>query len=163
MKPFEILLQGEAISDVQLISLAEGAGHADVLAAAAKLREAGHDGDFLIFEQDEEKPLDPRRALPKPKPGRPLCLHVHRCTKIKVEVSYNGRTQSVELAPGRTVGAVKTLAAVKLFGMTPHDAAEHVLQLAGTNDRPDVDTHIGSLARRCAVVFDLVPLVRVEG
>lgn len=163
MKNLEILLQGEAIADVQLVTLAEDAGLADVLAAAEKLREPGYDGEFHVFPQDDDKPLKPGRPLPKPPHGRPLCLHVHRCTKIKVDVSYNGRTKSVELAPGRTVGAVKTLAAIKLFGMTEHDAAEHVLQLAGTNDRPDADTHIGSLARRCQVAFDLVPLVRVEG
>lgn len=163
MKTIEILLQGEALPEVQLVVLPVDAGVAEVLAAAAELRGVGHEGEFLLFAQDDDKLLRPGRPLPKPPAGQPLCLHVHRCTKIKVEVSFNGKVKAVEVAPGRTVGAVKTLAAVKLFGMDSHDAAEHVLQLAGTMDRPDADTHIGSLARHCRVAFDLVPLVRVEG
>jgi hypothetical protein len=49
--------------------------------------------------------------------------------------------------------------------MDPGDAAEHVLQLTGTADRPDADTHIGALAScpDCRLAFDLVPLKRVEG
>src|SRR5690606_13283876 len=126
MKTIEILLQGEAIPEVQLVVLPHEAGIAELLAAAAELRGAGHDGEFLVFVQDDDKPLKPSRRLPKPPVGQPLCLHVHRCIKINVEVSFNGKVKTVELAPGRTVGSVKTLAAVKLFGMDPHDAAEHV-------------------------------------
>lgn len=163
MKTLEIILQGEAIGDVQLVVLPEGAGHAEVLIAAAELRGPGHEGEFLVFVQEEDAPLKPHRPLPKPPRGGPLCLHVHRCKAIEIEASFNGRTKEVSFAPSRTVGSVKTIIATKLFGMTPHDAAEHVLQITGTTDRPDADIHIGSLAKRCRVAFDLVPLVRVEG
>lgn len=163
MKTLEILLQGEAIADVQLVVLPAEAGHAEVLAAAAELRAPSHDGAFWLFVQDSDTPLHPGRPLPKPPHDGPLCLHVHRCKAITVEASFNGRTKEVELAPGRTVGATKTYVATKLFKMTEHDAAEHVLQLAGTAERPDTDTHIGALAKHCRVAFDLVPLVRVEG
>lgn len=164
MKTIDILLQGEAIADVQLVTLDASADLDALLAAAAKLRGPidGDEADFLAFLQDEDTPLK-RGKLPRPKPGQPLCIHVHRCGKIKVEAMFNGQVKKVELAPSRTVGAAKTYVAVKLFGMSKHDAAEHVLQLAGTTDRPDADTHLGSLARRCSVAFDLVPLIRVEG
>jgi hypothetical protein len=159
----DTLLQGEAITDIQLISLDDDASLEDVLREAAKLRNADaaeEDGAYHVYVQDEDAPL---KRLPKPKPGIPLCLHVSRCRKVDVSVSYNGKTKALELAPSRTVGAVKLLAAIKLFGMSEHDAAEHVLQLAGTDTRPDTDIHIGSLARRCKIAFDLVPHVRVEG
>lgn len=162
MSHLEILLQGDELADVQLLSLAPDADLAALLAAAAKLLPPGLTGDWLVFLQDDDTPLKPGR-LPRPKPGQPLCLHIHRCRKIKVSVSFNGETKEVELAPSRTVEATKTLAAVKLFGMNRHDAAEHVLQLSGTAERPDADIHIGALARKCSVAFDLVPLVRVEG
>jgi hypothetical protein len=163
MTTIEILLQGEAIHEIELVVLAVGAGADEVLAAAGKLRAPGHDGQYLVFLQDDDTPLRHGRPLPQPSSGGPLCLHVHRSAKIKVEVRYNGSVKTVELAPSRTVGAVKVLAAEKLYGMDRHDAAEHVLQVAGSNERPDADTHIGSLAHHCEVVFDLVPLVRVEG
>lgn len=164
MKPIDILLQGEAIAEVQLITLGGDADLAALLAEAAKLRGVTEeaDGEFLVFVQDEDAPLK-RGKLPRPKPGQPLCLHIHRCRKITVEVSFNGEVKTVDLAPSRTVGATKTYAAVKLFGMSKHDAAEHVLQIAGSTERPDADIHLGALARRCGVAFDLVPLVRVEG
>lgn len=163
MKTLEILLQGEAIADVQLIVLPVDAGHGEVLAAAAELRAPGFEGEFLLFVQESDTPLKPDRPLPKPPQDGPLCLHAHRCKSITVEASFNGRTKTVEFAPGRTVGSIKTYIATRLFGMTQHDAAEHVLQLADTTERPDADTHVGSLASHCRVAFDLVPLVRVEG
>lgn len=164
MTHIDILLQGEAIRDIQVISLPRGSALALVLAEAEKLRgPINCDGEFLIFIQEEDKPLKPHLPLPTPKPGVPLCLHVHRCVKVKVEVTFNGKTKEVVLAPSRTVGATKTYTAIKLFGMDAHDAGEHVLQIAGTDVRPDTDIHIGSLAKHCAVAFDLVPLIRVEG
>lgn len=164
MSTIEILLQGEGIADIKLIALDHDAGLADLLEHAAKHRGPIEEGGatFLVFLQDEDAPLKPGK-LPRPKPGQPLCLHVHRCKSVKVAASFNGETKHIDLAPSRTVGAAKTLIATKLFGMSRHDAAEHVLQLAGTNERPDADTHIGTLARHCTVAFDLVPLVRVEG
>lgn len=164
MNTIDILLQGEAIADIQLVTVPHDADLSALLGAAAKLRSVTEhgDGEFLVFLQDEDKPLKPGK-LPHPRPGQPLCIHVHRCRKVKVEVSFNGETKSAELSPSRTVGASKTHFAVKLFRMSKHDAAEHVLQLADTTERPDADTHLGALARHCGVKFDLVPLIRVEG
>jgi hypothetical protein len=50
-------------------------------------------------------------------------------------------------------------AARDAFHMTERDAAEHVLQIRGTNLRPDREVHIGALAHHgaCAVAFDLSP------
>jgi hypothetical protein len=162
MPNLDILLQGDDLPDVQFFSLGADADLAALFDAAAKFHPAIATGDWLVFVQDEDTPLKPGR-LPRAAAGQPLSLHIHHCRKIDVAVSYNGETKSADLAPSRTVGAVKTLAAVKLFGMNRHDAAEHVLQLAGTTERPDADIHIGALARKCRVAFDLVPLVRVEG
>jgi hypothetical protein len=49
--------------------------------------------------------------------------------------------------------------------MTPEEAGEHVLQIAGTHDRPAPSTHLGALAAcpHCQVIFDLVPDQRVNG
>lgn len=49
--------------------------------------------------------------------------------------------------------------------MQPGDIAEHVLQIAGSNEQPDVDTHIGTLTacQACSVIVDLVPAHRING
>ena len=50
------------------------------------------------------------------------------------------------------------------FGLTPTDAAEHVLQITGTNVQPDLADHIGSFVdKRCVVSLSLVPKIRNEG
>jgi len=49
--------------------------------------------------------------------------------------------------------------------MTDEDAGEHVLQVAGSHDRPAPGTHIGALTdgKVCGLAFDLVPDQRVNG
>lgn len=167
MKVIEILLQGEAIPDIQVIVVEGEDPHGrHVLAKAAEHRKAPiMDGEFLVFVEDVDEPLDLDCALPKTDEGKPLRLHVHRCRSVAVSVTFNGETAEHRFGPGTTVETVKKWAAIKRFGMTPSDAAEHVLQLTGSATRPEPDTHIGSLvtAGNCAVRFDLVPLKRVEG
>ena len=167
MKTIEILLQGEAIPDIQVVVVeAEHANARHVLAKAAEHRKHPiADGEFFVFLEDAEAPLDLDHRLPKTDEGRPHRLHVHRCRAVAVAVTFNGETVDHRFGPGTTVETVKKWGAIRKFGMTPQDAAEHVLQLSGTTTRPEPDTHIGSLvsAGNCALRFDLVPLKRVEG
>jgi hypothetical protein len=165
MKTVEILLQGEDISDIQVVVIEEENPHGHhVLDRAAECRKTkGHEGEFLIFIEDIDEPLDPKKPLPPSHAGAPHRMHVHRCRVVSVGVSFNGTTAEHRFGPGNTVEKVKRWAA-KHFGLSPADAAEHVLQLAGSSIRPEPDTHIGSLTgNTCAVRFDLVPLKRVEG
>ena len=95
----------------------------------------------------------------------PRSMHVTRCLKVKVAVRFNGETKSRVFPPSATVERVRRWAALRAFGMSPRDAAEHILQIQGTTTRPDRDTHTGALTdgKTCAVAFDLVPSKRVEG
>jgi hypothetical protein len=165
VKIIEILLQGEGVPDIQVVRLGHDKTVADLLAAAAAHRKEVLEGDFLVFVEDDEEPLAPGAALPEGAHGQPARLHVHRCRQVEVAVTFNGVTKEHRFGPGTTVATVKKWAAIKAFGMTPADAAEHVLQLAGTTDRPEPDTHIGALVRcpHCLLRFDLVPHKRVEG
>lgn len=165
MKTIEILLQGEHIPDIQIVHVDHNGGIAALLAEAARHRTCNADGEMLVFIEDEDEPLTHECGLPRRHgDGGPPRLHVHRCRRVEVSVMFNGVKEDRQLGPGKTVAAVKRWAA-KAFGMAPADAAEHVLQLVGTSDRPDADTHIGALAScpECMVAFDLVPLKRVEG
>lgn len=165
MKNIEILLQGENIPDIQLIVLDHGKLIKDVLAAAARYRKGEIEGDFHVFPEDGDEPLGLHDPLPKSEDGQPVRLHIHRCHRIDVTVFFNGMNKEHSFGPGKTIAGVKKWAAIKAFGMDPGDAAEHVLQLAGTTVRPEPDTHIGSLVScpDCRLAFDLVPLKRVEG
>lgn len=159
-----ILLQGEAIPDIAFLTLDGRPSVQDILAAAAKLRGDAGNSDYLVFIEGEDEPQEVHGHLPKGKDGEPLRVQVHRCRKIAVTVTFNGVPKTDDFAPGRTVESVKK-AMARAHGLDPRDAAEHVLQLAGSTDRPDADTHIGALVGHgeCALAFDLVPLKRVEG
>jgi hypothetical protein len=93
-----------------------------------------------------------------------LKVHLHRCHRIEVSVTFNG-TKEHDFAPGASVARVKRWAVEKAFPMSPEDAGEHVLQIAGTSERPSLSTHLGSLTAcpGCRVRFDLVPHERVNG
>lgn len=165
VKDTEILLQGEHIPDIQLVTLARGKKVRDLLAAAAQHRKEEAEGDFYVFAEGSDQPFAADDDLPSSEDGQPVRLHVHRCGRITVTVTFNGLTKEHNYGPGTPVATVKKWAAIKAFGMDPADAAEHVLQLAGTTDRPEPDTHIGALVSGpdCSLAFDLVPLKRVEG
>ena len=166
MTKIDILLQGEGINDIELVSLDEGATFGDLLDRTAKgIGESSEKSGNLLYLEDEEEPVPPKRKIPPHASGKPHRVHIHRCRRIEVATTFNGETQTVALPPALTVGTAKRRIAQGLFGMDPKDAAEHVLQLTGTAERPEPDTHLGSLVGdgACALAFDLVPLTRVEG
>jgi hypothetical protein len=55
--------------------------------------------------------------------------------------------------------------AAQTFKLSAKDAAEHVLQLCNSTDRPPSDTPLHQLVHGhgCELCFDLVPEKRVEG
>ena len=165
MKTIEILLQGEHIPDIQLIEVDSVRQVKDLLAVAAGCRKEVVEGEFFVFREDGAEPLGIEDMLSESENGQPMPLHVHRCCSVVATVTFNGVSKGHEFRPGMTIAAVKKWAALMEFGMKPADAAEHVLQIADTTDRPEPDTHIGALVTcpDCNVAFDLVPLKRVEG
>ena len=120
--------------------------------------------EIVIFEEGEEAELTYemlRELLSSKKHPK---VHFHRCRRIDVSVTFNGRTLQRNVAPSNTVAALKVWAD-DAFHIDPAHAAEHVLQLHGTIDRPLGTTHVGSLTNGhvCAVGFDLVPSERIQG
>lgn len=117
-------------------------------------------GAGLLFLEDEDEPLSPDRRIDAPS----LFVHHSRCKRIEVTVRYGGRTFEHKFGPGTTLKTIKRRAEKKL-DIDAADAAELSLQIAGTNDRPDEATHVGSVAdpSTCSVVFDLVPSDRING
>ena len=123
------------------------------------------DGEMAVFLEDREAPLNDAATLESLAGKNGVRLHVHRCRHVVVKVTYSGRTvEDHVFGPGTTVGAVKRWAAAKL-GIPKEDAAELILQIAGTQEQPDVDVHIGTLVAcpACSLAFDLVPSTRIQG
>jgi hypothetical protein len=163
MKPIDIFYQGSHGGKVDHMQV----DAADTV-GAVKLRiiqKHGGETDLLIFLEDHDEPVDEACTVESIAQGNTAKVHVHRCRHVAVSVAFGGKSVTREFGPGTTIAHVKRWAAEKEFGMSKEDAGEHLLQIAGTHDRPAPGTHVGALAKcpQCRVAFDLVPDQRVNG
>ncbi len=157
----QVFLQSELLTDIEVLEIDRNAGHAALYEAClARLGNPQTEEFFLFVEDnDEERPFEKMPEIPNG-----LRVHLHRLKGIDVVVRYAGRDVRRAFRPSATVGRVKNWATHEL-GIKPSDASELMLQISGTDTRPDADVHIGSLVRKPARVltFDLVPSPRVNG
>lgn len=163
MSKINVFLQGEGIKDVVRLQLEPQSTTLDVKGVCTA-HGVPANGEAAVFLEDQDEPLTDAVTVESLAGKHGVRLHVHRCRRVSVKVTYSGRVVESVVGPGRTVGAVKKWAAKEL-GIPKEDAAELVLQVAGTHDQPDVDVHIGTLAAcpTCAISFGLVPNPRIQG
>jgi hypothetical protein len=164
MSHLSIFLQFEGSRAIELVELPSTATPEDIIEAAIKLGlPEPYRVEALVFSEHGNEPLEREKALGnqggEPK-GRFI---VHRCRKVEVTLHFNAETKHHAFVPAATVEHVKRWF-VDTIGMTPVDASEHVLQITGTKDRPDLDVHIGTLVSHpCVLDLTLVPRKRIEG
>jgi hypothetical protein len=170
MAGLQIFVQGEGKREILVLELPPTATVNNLVEAARAKGIAvalhGKGNALGVYAEDADAALSGDATLEAAGLGNNSSVHVSRCTKVKVTVHYNGAERSESFGPGVPMHRVKESAVGKKgFNLDPVDAAEHVLQLTGTNDRPDDDVHIGALVgpSGCKVEFDLVAKVRVEG
>lgn len=167
MTETELFVQGEGMRDIALVRVPDGGTIRDVVEAARAygLRiEDGKTPSVTVENDDAELDLDaPLSTAGIANRGR---VHVHRCKRVAVTVNFNARQAMDDFPPSTTVKRLKKWAdSKKGFDLRGADATEHLLQLCGSDERPDENTHIGSLVEvpDCSLCFDLVPKSRVEG
>jgi hypothetical protein len=143
----------------------------DALAAAGvKL-----DAETFVFLDEAEENLCGERHHPVKGLKHGCRIHVSRCKRIAATVHFLEQSAVHDFPPGARVRAVKEWA-VRKFELNPKDAAEHVLQLCKSTERPSSDTPLLQLLGGhdhhdrhaqshdgCKLCFDLVPDKRVEG
>lgn len=158
-KKVEIFIHQEGQSKPVLHETHDGTS---VVALKADLAKGGH-AECFLFEEDADEPLQDHHQIRHHGEGTKI-LHRSKCSRIQVTVRYAGRVSSDDFGPGSTLDRIKRWAERKL-GIDEVDAAEMSLQIAGTTERPDGSTHVGSLSTQpgCSVVFDLLPSERVNG
>lgn len=163
MKSIDLFYQGEGIGEISHVELEPNSTFAALKALLVEKHKIPVDA--RLFIEDEEEPINEGALLKDCATARGLKVHIHRCRHVEVTVAFNGETVERRFPPSTTVARVKRWAAEKKFGMSEEDAGEHVLQIAGTHDRPTPGTHIGALTSGtvCALAFDLVPDERING
>jgi hypothetical protein len=163
MTSIDVFYQGEGIREIAHFEADHE--HTFAVIKLAIIEKHGLHKETLIYLEDRDEPVD-ETCLVRDHAGHAgIKAHLHRCRHIAVGVTFNGETVHHKFGPGTTVARVKTWAAEHKFGMSPQEAGEHVLQIAGTKDRPDPGTHLGAIAAcpDCRIAFDLVPNERVNG
>ena len=157
----KVFLQSELLNDIEVVEVESDGGHTALRAACLAKVNLQPQENVFIFVEDE----DDEHALEKLKHvDEGLRVHLHHLKSIDVIVSYAGRDVRRSFRPSTTVGRVKKWATGEL-GVVPSDAAELMLQIRGTESRPDTDIHIGTLVKspEHTLELDLVPSPRVNG
>jgi hypothetical protein len=148
------------------ITEAEVAAELTAIELNAELARLGFEvaPETFVFIDEAEEHVHPGKNEPVHGIKHGSRVHISHCHRIKTTVHYLERTIEREFAPGARVRAVKAWVVHELK-MKPTDAAEHVLQLCNSKDRPASDTALHELTHGhdCAVCFDFVPEKRVEG
>lgn len=156
-----IQIQGRAeMLDAELSETATVGDVHDVLEQLGV--EVGADTFIYVDEAEESAASD--RCEPVHGLKRGCRLHVCRCRRVTTTANFMEQTAERAFPPGARVRVVKEWAVLR-FHLDPRDAAEHVIQVCGTTERPASDTPLIQLVERrcCTLCFDLVPEKRVEG
>ena len=130
-----------------------------------RLSKDGHLGEskpeeWSVCVEDSEEELAHDSRLEHGKHRR---IHICRCRKVEVSVTFNGVTKSHPFRPGATLRKVIEWARDK-FGVDKKEKL--VLRLDSTESEPlDPDSHVGSYVHHphCNATFYLTPKVRIEG
>jgi len=157
-----IFAQSEFLNDVRALEVEPTSGGAGVREALLAVLPGGGDIQalqFYIEDSDDEHAIEKLTEIPEG-----LRVHAHRLKGIDVNVRYAGRDVRRTFRPSATLQRVKGWA-VRELGIAASDAAELMLQVSGTAQRPDPDTHIGALVKfpNRTLCLDLVPSTRVNG
>lgn len=158
----QVFIQSELLKDIEVIEVDDKSTPNELHAASLKHVNGDQaDGDFILYieDDDDECAVDKLKEIPDG-----LRVHLHRLKAIDVVVRYAGKEAKRSFRPNVTIARVKFWAAQE-FGISQSDAAELMLQVAGTDSRPDPDIHLGSLVKapQHSICFDLVPAPRVNG
>jgi hypothetical protein len=155
---------GDVLHDVLVRLEVIKPGQNDLLVFVGESEEALHEPLELEDGKDEHAPVDLALTVEVVDLKRHRHVHIHRCRHIAVAVNFGGDTRRRRFSPATTVGVVTQWARRK-FRLDPAAAAEYVLQLCNSSDRPRPDKHLGELATApaCSLCFDLVKEVTPQG
>lgn len=160
-----VYIQSEHFPDVKLVEIDDHATIDELKHAVLALLPHGTDASELTLSVEDDDDAGSNATRVKHlKKEHGIHVHLHRCKHIVAHVRFNGQAVEHKFSPATTVGRVRDWAGHKLH-MQPGDIAEHVLQVAGTNEQPDIGVHIGTIAKcpQCSVTLDLVPAHRING
>jgi hypothetical protein len=118
--------------------------------------------EIQVWLEDQDEPIDIELTIEQLKIESGAHLHHSRCKEVAVEVVFNGQDNHRAFAPSTRVEKVFKWAS-DAFKIPQDQRANHMLRVAGTNEEPNPDAHIGELAHDCSINFILAPRHRHQG
>lgn len=159
-----IIIQAPFIKDGLVIKAPEGLHPEELKKIVLAALPVEHvSAELEVFDEADDDP-DTRTFADGEELHHGRVVHVGRCRLVDVVVRYAGRTAEQKFSPVTRIGRIKRWAAHAL-GISPADANELILQVAGTSTQPTRDQHVGCFVGQnsCQVVFDLVRSYTVNG
>jgi hypothetical protein len=161
MSNIVVFLHQHGSADAEELEIALAATVGELLAAS---KAANAPAEAVIFVDEAEEPVGRDIRIEHGGLKHGSRVHVSRCRHVEVTAHFQDKTEMHRFPPGAKVHRVKHWTAHK-FKLAHTDAAEHVLQICGSTERPSGDTPLHTLLKpnTCALCFDLVPEKRIEG
>lgn len=159
-----IIIQAPFAKDGLVIKVPEGLQSEELKKAVlAALPAEQISADLEVFDEADDD-HETRQFADAEDLHHGCIVHVGLCRFIAVIVRYAGRTVEHSFPPATRIGRIKRWATHEL-GISPADANELVLQIAGTSTQPTRDQHIGCFIEpnNCQVILDLVRSYTVNG
>lgn len=153
LKLLEIFVQGEEIVGERRLRVLPGTTVGEMRKLAALLRRKPTSDELWLFEENEIEPLAFAEVL-KPKSGRVMHLHLHRCRHVTLTIHHLEDTHTLCVAPGTTFGQV--LVEMETRGMVK-DKQELTTCITGTKTHPDTNRHVGAFVYHpfCELVLNI--------
>lgn len=159
-----VIIQSPLAKDGLVIKVDEKASLEDIKQAAlAAVPQDLLTGDLEVFDEADDD-VETRQFADNEDLRHGHIIHLGRCKLVEVVVRYAGRRVDRHFIPAARVGRVRRWA-INALGISPTDANELVLQVAGSSIQPGRDQHIGSYVEHgtCTTTFDLVRSYTVNG
>lgn len=153
---FEVSVEGEGLTDVEIIDLPEGGTGRDIVIAVAE-RDGFSPDEAILLVEDSGEMIDILLPLTEAAVGK--VHHVHRAREIEVSVYYNGHDKRHKFPPSARIQRVLDWAVgPEGFNVDKTIAPEMELALHGQETPLPKNAHIGRYVRHPhhQLVLDLI-------
>ena len=105
MTTIDLFFQGEGLGEIKHLEIEPDATCAIFKARVSEIH--GVARDVLVFLEDEDDPIADDVLLKEHGAQKGLKVHVHRCHRVEVAVTFNGETVEHRFTPAATTARIK--------------------------------------------------------
>jgi len=166
-KDKQIYVHGEGLKEAKFIEIDSETKMSDIIKEFEAITGVASTNDAPVecYADDDDNPLDRSSTAGSKKIDKRSHVHCHRCRKVEVTVTYNGREEKFSFPP-QTKAEKVFKKAIKEFKISDSDASNLVLRSgSGQGEILQDDDHIGSFVNypACHLSLYLTPKKQVQG